>query len=758
MSILQTNQTPQNQNKPVVTGWNLSTRSNDGEDHVDIYLYGIVGDWLEGNESIDLVTALNQYSNLKTITVHINSPGGIIDEGLAMLSTLRKHPAEVTTEIDGIAASIASVVLLAASPGRVRMARSSYLMIHNASWGAWGTADELEKMSADLRKMEGVLIDEYVLKTGKTKEEIKAMVDAETYMTADEALEMGFIDEIIEPEGTLEQALNKLPENVWQSMRAANLKNMPKPVEALMAGKNKASNQAGATGASANTGGATPATTTQVPAQPVNTDTGSTSDAGNTATGQVGEKLRQEAIKLAFANFGGSAGQYASLLTACLQDFDCTAENAREKLLGEVERRNSIEQVFSTFGGIDGQYKELATACMQDASATADKARTMLLNKIGEQSPGPIAGDFNNMRITHDERDSRIDLAVNAMMFRGGKAKLEQGNPFAHMTLMDMAKACLNTAGQQHQGLTPLEIAGRSFNMQSSSDFPVILERLITEAVLIEYNAVPSTWREWCTVGQVSDFRDHDRLRIGSIGNLDDLGEGGEYKNKSIPDGEKEKLRAKTKGNIIAITREAIINDDLGYFMNMSRWLGNAAARTIEALAYSTLLSNPKLSDGKALFHAGHNNLASGDGAGDIHEKTLDGMAVRMGEQKDISGNDELAIDPAILLVPRAKKMLANKWMNSANQPIAGDAGRPEPNGVMGLAKTVASPRIKTGYYLLASPSAAPVIEMLFLNGIEEPFIDTQDGWRTDGAEMKVRLDVGCGAVDFRGAQFNPGA
>lgn len=685
--------------------------------HLDLYLYGMIGgwDWQEDvpADAEQVIALLQKYPSAQTITVHLNSVGGLVDEGLAILNTLRKHPAEISVEIDAFAMSIATMVMLAAAPGKLRMARNAHIMIHNVSNGAWGTAKDLEAAADVARRLESSLILEYSAKTGKTAEELQPLLDAETWFTAEEALAFGLVDEVT-PDVDLDQAADAISTNIWKNMESG-LKHMPTAVDAQMKRRlypaDLRNAQPTANGAGA---GVAPPPASHSPTPP------EVSAANHSATQPVN-----------------------------------AAELQREFKQVEENRRTAVLAVFQPFGGLSGRYATEAQAALVDMNCSADKAREIILNKLGAESPGAVGGGI--AVVTEDEQDKRISAAVQALHARSGLAKLERGNPYAHMTLMDMAKACLNQAGLAYMGEMPLVIAGRALNMQTRSDFPVILERAISEAVLLEYARVPSTWRSWCKVGQVSDFRDSERLRLGSIGVLDDVKENGELKNKTIPDGEKEKLRARTKGNIIGITREAIINDDLGYLLDTARWAGTSAANTLEALAYSILVANPKLNDGFPLFHAKHNNIAAGADVGTLGEATLDKMAVRMGTHKDIGGEQELMIEPAFLLVPRVDKMLATKWMTSPNQPIAGAASRAEPNGVMGLAEVVASSRVKSGYYLLANPNVAPVIEMLFLNGVEEPYVEVIDGWRTEGAEMKIRLDVGCGAIDYRGAQFNAG-
>ena len=739
------------------TRW-VNFAANASGTHLDLYLYGVIGgyDWKNDDfqDAEQVITHLNEQSDLQTITVHINSLGGYVDEGLAILNTLRKHPAAVTVDIDAFALSIASVIMLAADVGKVRMARNAFVMIHNVSSGCWGNAADKRK-AADLDEiLEQSIVAEYVAKTGNTAESWQPLLDDETWFTAEQALDIGLIDEITGPVD-LDEAADNISENIWTNMQDAELKHMPKEVRAQMMRRISPS-AAKAAKPTANGAG--------IPAAPAATqDPASADPATNVADPAAipapapATAPAAPAASTAQAPATNAGDPAASPAPA----FNPEAERAlmqAQMREAETARRESVTAIFANFGGVAGQHAEVATAALADMDCTPENAQTRLLEAIGSQSNsatgGSVAGDFNNGRIITDEVDTRRDQAVNALLTRGGRAQMNQGNPFAHMTLMDMARTCLNQASVNHVGMNPMEVAGRAFNQyQGTSDFPVILERTITEALLISYNEVANTWRRICSIGQVSDFRDHDRLSVGSIGTLDDYNESGEFKTKKVPDGEKAKIRAGTKGNIIAITREAIINDDLGYFMNQSRMVGNAAGNTIEALVYNLLLSNPTLSDGKKLFHASHNNLQTGAA---YSETAFDTMAIAMGTQKAVGDEGDLAIDPSILLVPRKDRLKANKWMTNEFIPD-GTQNSPETNGVQGLAETVGTSRISSGYYMFADPNVAPVLEVVFLNGVQEPYIEVQDGWRTDGAEMKIRLDVGVGATGYRGAQFNPG-
>ncbi len=179
--------------------WYRIVAKDDGDDggHAEILIYDEIGRdcWGEGIAAEDLVKELAAL-DVKTIDVRINSHGGQVFEGLAIFNALDRHPATVTTHVDGMAASIASIVALAGE--EVRIAENAFMMIHNP-WGIEiGDANAMRKMAEILDTLGGSLVDTYVAKTGKSEKAIRDMMDEETWFNSEEALEVGLVDEVVE--------------------------------------------------------------------------------------------------------------------------------------------------------------------------------------------------------------------------------------------------------------------------------------------------------------------------------------------------------------------------------------------------------------------------------------------------------------------------------------------------------------------------------------------------------------------------------
>jgi len=198
-------------------------------------------------------------------------------------------------------------------------------------------------------------------------------------------------------------------------------------------------------------------------------------------------------------------------------------------------------------------------------------------------------------------------------------------------------------------------------------------------------------------------------------------------------------------------TRQAIINDDLGAFIGLATAFGRAAKRTIEADAYAFLASNPKLQSGKALFHADHGNLLAAALPG---VESVDALRVKLAGQKDVGGNEVLDLAPALWLGP-TKYGSAARVTNKAEYDPDAEGKLQRPNAVQGLFRDIVdTARIKDDkWYLFADPAECPVIEVAFLDGVTEPFLDYEEGFTVDGVRWKARLDFGLAALDYRGAQ-----
>lgn len=163
----------------------------------DIYIYDIIGeDWWsgEGMSAKKFRKTLADCGSQKEVNIYIDSPGGNVFDGLAIYNQIKRHKAAFNVIIDGMAASAASIIAMAGD--KITMAQNAFMMIHNAWSIAMGNADDMRKVADELDKISGELAETYVSRTGQDRTRINDMMNAETWMTANEALDFGFADEV----------------------------------------------------------------------------------------------------------------------------------------------------------------------------------------------------------------------------------------------------------------------------------------------------------------------------------------------------------------------------------------------------------------------------------------------------------------------------------------------------------------------------------------------------------------------------------
>jgi ATP-dependent Clp protease protease subunit len=165
---------------------------NAGSDTADVFIHDEIGPWY-GVEAKTFIADLKAIT-AKTIHVRVNSPGGSVFDAVAIANALREHSATVIAHVDALAASAASFLIMAAD--EVRMADNAFLMIHDPFTGAMGNADDFRKLADTLDKVGEMIVNEYVKKSGATPEDVRQWMHDETWMTAEEALGVGFIDAI----------------------------------------------------------------------------------------------------------------------------------------------------------------------------------------------------------------------------------------------------------------------------------------------------------------------------------------------------------------------------------------------------------------------------------------------------------------------------------------------------------------------------------------------------------------------------------
>lgn len=193
--------------------------SNKAKQMASVRIYDPIGTGSGELSAKAFKTALDDLGEPKAITVHVNSQGGSVIEGIAIAGMIERHPAKVTALIEGGALSIASYIVMKAD--RVVMSNDAWMMIHNPMTAMQGDSGEFKKAADMMDRMASQLVDAYERRTGIDRDKIHQMMDDETWMTADEAIALGFVDEKTEPSNPVQsldvQAFRNVPLVVAQA-------------------------------------------------------------------------------------------------------------------------------------------------------------------------------------------------------------------------------------------------------------------------------------------------------------------------------------------------------------------------------------------------------------------------------------------------------------------------------------------------------------------------------------------------------------
>lgn len=443
------------------------------------------------------------------------------------------------------------------------------------------------------------------------------------------------------------------------------------------------------------------------------------------------------------------------------------AEELIRKQAEEAERKRSltIRQMARKVGLGD----DVADDLIARGVSTAD-ASSALIDKVAERQAVNQPQTRNSQPTVTGGVDTTVLVAKRSAMMNAldhrcapNTIKLEEaGREFRGMRLVDMARECVEMVGGSTRGLMPAEIAKaalgcdrqamRSAGMHSTSDFPLLLGNTVNRTLRAAYEVAPQTWRPLGRQTTVPDFRAVTRAALGDIAALEQIKEHGEYQYGSLEE-DGAPIKVAKFGKIIAITWEAIVNDDLGAFTRVPQALGNAAAQTESDVVWSLLLGNPNYTDGTAIFHANHGNLAASGGA--INTTTLAAARASMRKQKT-KGGAFLNLAPEFLVVGPDKELEAYQFTSSNYVP----AKNADINDSRNAALTVIVDARITGnqWYLYASPGVVDTFEYAYLEGEQGVFTETREGFEVDGMEIKARLVFGAGWIDYRAGYKNPGA
>lgn len=402
-----------------------------------------------------------------------------------------------------------------------------------------------------------------------------------------------------------------------------------------------------------------------------------------------------------------------------------------------AQRNTQIKTIFSQFGS---QFDGLLSECLADVAMTAEQAKDKLLVELGKGTQ-----PLSNTHIHVGNGNIVGDGIKSALVMRSGGEKAEKDNPFMGMTLREMARASLTERGIGLSGQNAMQIVGLAFT-HSSSDFGSILLDVAHKSIIKGWQEHIEDFDKFTTKGILTDFRPAHRVGMGTFDQLDVVPEGGEYTYATLTDNQTQ-IALATYGKAFSITRQAIINDDMGMLTKIPYKLGQAAKATIANLIFATLTGNGKLADGKTVFHNDHKNLLTG---GAFNLANVDKAIQMMNAHKSFDGKAQLLIEPDYLLVPTALYTRAKQILGSSSVEGA-EANSGIINPLQNIVPIAKSQRLQavspTDWYLINREA----IEVSYLDGVETPFIDQLEGFDIDGIRTKVRIDAGVNVIDHRG-------
>jgi hypothetical protein len=359
----------------------------------------------------------------------------------------------------------------------------------------------------------------------------------------------------------------------------------------------------------------------------------------------------------------------------------------------------------------------------------------------------------------HDAPSAILDAMAEALAARSMPGYQPQGAG-RHIEFMgwrpsDMIGELLRLRGERQVPRNPALLAERAFH--TTSDFPLLLSAAANKMLLAAYQPAAPSYRQIFLRRDFRDFKPHRHLRVGDFPTLAPLMENGEIQAGTMSESQ-EIVLLQTFARRIRVTRPMLVNDDLGAFTDFAAAIGRRVADFENATAYGLLnLANgdgPTLATGNAAVFgtaAARANKAAAGTALDIvnlaagraaimRQKTLDGLPIAVGNAM------KLLVGPSLELPARqlTVSVAANQTSNV--------------NVYAGFVQPLVEPLIQNNrWYLFADPPTAPVYVYGYLNGAEGPQVTTGPVPGVDGIEVSVIFDFGVGAIDWRGAWFNPG-
>lgn len=435
---------------------------------------------------------------------------------------------------------------------------------------------------------------------------------------------------------------------------------------------------------------------------------------------------------------------------------DLSAERARSAEIMTLAQRHAMPAEFAPKHIADG--------------STVDAVRGLILDDLAKRSGE--TRQTPHIRVTRDEGDtirraveSAIRLRANPGSVKPDSPEFEMARSWRGMSLIEMGRSYVEeTMGVRLRGLNRREQAtvllGLELRagMHSTSDFPNLLANVASKRLRDAYLAAPQNWKLISRQSNSPDFKTKSVVQLSNLPQFKQVRESEEFEYAGLSEGV-ESYALLTYGRIVAITRQALINDDLGAFDRIPTLLGRAAAEKEAAIVWSLLTTNSGLgqtmNDGFNLFdNTNHGNYTSSGTAISVASLDIGRQAMRTQTGLAEEDPDPLNLMPKFLIVSPARETVAQQFLATII-PALNSSVNPFANSLTQITEARLS---GNGWYLVADPATIDTIEYAYLEGEEGLYTEQRIGFEVDGIEVKGRIDFAAHVIDWRGFYKNAGA
>ncbi|HWT62367.1 MAG TPA: hypothetical protein VN150_07245 [Ochrobactrum sp.] len=411
----------------------------------------------------------------------------------------------------------------------------------------------------------------------------------------------------------------------------------------------------------------------------------------------------------------------------------------------ERERSNTIEELATRSGFADFGREHVRSGTAVDAF------RSLLLDHmVNNERNAPTDSRVNVIR---DEGDTRRSAQIEALAYGLGAPTPDAGpsaaaRQFMGMGLVDIAADSVNYRGRRIMNARDIDdVFTRASH--STSDFPAIFEGAVNRTLEQRYALAQPTFKRFARKRNFRDFRPDTTVKVGDFPLLKQVLQNGEIKYGSFGEG-REQVQAFSYAIALTISRQMLINDDLGAISELLTSYGASVALFEEVTFYAGAF-NGSLADGKSVYHAEHKNLAAAPAAISVESVGLGRTAMSKQESKD--GNPLLANNPTIMLVGPDKLTEAEMLLASITPATVASV-----NIFSGRYELLSSSQIKgNAWHLLGDPASGSNYRWGYLEGYEAPRVRMDEPFGRQGFSMSVEHDFGCGATDYRFGYKNAG-